>query len=227
MYLPPAFDDHRRPDIAAALRASGYGHLVTVAGTGGSAGDDDSAGHGAEPVPQATALPFLVDDELTVVKAHLARANPHWRAMDRQRGLLIVSVADGYVSPRWYPSKAEHGKVVPTWNYELIHLHGRLRVDDRPEARREVVTELTDRHEASVDDGGLPWAVDDAPDDFIERQLRAIVAIRLEIDRIEAKRKLSQNRPEADRQGVIDALATSTDPGDQQLVARMVLDDEQ
>ncbi len=221
MYLPSAFRHQDRAGILAALRAAGFGHLVTVP----AHENRPSAETTGEAEPDATALPFLVDDELTVVRAHLARANRHWRGLDGRRGLLIVPVADTYISPRWYPSKAEHGRVVPTWNYELIHLRGRLRVDDTPEGKLALVRDLTDHHEAAIDGTDRPWSVDDAPPGFVDAQLRAIVAVHLDIDGIEAKRKLSQNRPEPDRRGVIDALSASPRVRDRQVGARM-LDDQ-
>ena len=133
---------------------------------------------------------------------------------------MLFPITDGYVSPSSYPSKAEHGKVVPTWNYEVVHVHGAVQIHDDPEWLREVVVDLTDRHEAarSVEP---PWAVTDAPGDFIDRQLRAIVGIEVQIESIEGKRKLSQNRSEADRLGAAAALASSPRLGDQAVAEAM------
>ncbi len=197
MYQPPAFLVDDPTTILGSLRRAGFGHLVTV-------GDD--------AVPEASALPFLVDDEVTTVRAHLARANRHWRSIDGAGALLIVPGVDAYVSPRWYPSKATDPKVVPTWNYELVHLRGTVRVVDDGQGKLDIVRTLTDHHEALTGagpgpaGGGPAWAVSDAPDDFVERQLRAIVGIELSVESVEANWKLSQNRPEADRVGVRDAL---------------------
>jgi transcriptional regulator len=130
-------------------------------------------------------------------------------------------LADGYVSPSWYPSKAEHGKVVPTWNYELVHVHGTVRVHDDPAWVRLLVTDLTDRHESARYAPPDGWQVTDAPPDFIDAQLRAIVGVEVEISSIEAKRKLSQNRPDGDRTGVETALATSDRPGDSDVADAM------
>jgi transcriptional regulator len=118
--------------------------------------------------------------------------------------LLIVSPDDAYVSPGFYPSQARDPKVVPTWNYELVHVHGTLQARPDPRWLEALVRELTVRHEAPMD---APWAVDDAPPDFIERMLRAIVGIELEVSRVEAKRKLSQNRSAEDVAGVVTGLA--------------------
>ncbi len=156
---------------------------------------------------KATSIPFLVDGDAGLVVGHLARANDHWQSLDGANALLIATPSDGYVSPSWYPSKPESGgKVVPTWNYEAIHVHGRTRVHEDPEWLLDVVTRLTDHHEASRTDGGEPWAISDAPPEFIQAQLRAIIGVSLTIDRIEAKQKLSGNRPVEDQAGVLEGL---------------------
>ena len=124
---------------------------------------------------ESTALPFVVDDELTELRAHLARANRHWEQLDGQVALMIVAGPDAYISPRWYPSKAQHGRVVPTWNYEVIHLHGTVEINDDPSWKRALVTDLTDHNELQVGDRerSETWSVSDAPDDFIDAQLKA------------------------------------------------------
>lgn len=192
-------------DILAALRQISFGHLVT---------------HTGDVVPgiafMSTPLPFVIDDELSSVRAHFARANHHWRQIDHTDALLIVAHADAYISPRWYPSKAEHGKVVPTWNYEVIHLHGSAEIHDEAEWKLELVNDLTDHNEAlvGVSDGGVPWEVSDAPSDFIDAQLKAIVGVELTVTSIDGKRKLSQNKPEHDRSGATEGLARTGRPGD-------------
>ncbi|MGI9616097.1 MAG: FMN-binding negative transcriptional regulator, partial [Acidimicrobiales bacterium] len=172
---------------------------------------------------QATALPFLVDDGLSIVRAHVARANPQWRTAADATALLIVPVSDAYISPRWYPSKREHGRVVPTWNYEVVHLHGTIEVHDDEAWLRRLVSDLTDHNEQQVteDDGTPAWHVDDAPLDFIDKQLRAIVGLELHVSRIEAKQKLSQNRDEPDRQGAAGGLGASNRRHDRQTSAAM------
>lgn len=237
MYLPEAFAVEDRAEILEVLRVAGLGHFVTTSA-------DDQSGL------TATALPFVVDDHLTTLRAHFSRANRHWRSVDGAAALVIVPIVDAYVSPRWYPGKQEHGKVVPTWNYELVHLHGRLQVRDEPVETLAIVNALTDQHEArlsgqmstrtearhradldstdsaetdldSTDSDRAPSAVADAPDDFIANQLKAIVGVELHIDRIEAKRKLSQNRAAEDRLGAMTGLSSSTAPRDQATASRM------
>ena len=132
--------------------------------------------------------------------AHVARANPLWREADGQPVLLVFQGPQAYVSPSWYASKAEHGKVVPTWNYTMVQVHGRLRAIDDPAWVRAFVTRLTEVHEAGRP---LPWHVTDAPDDFIAATQRAIVGIEIEVTRVEGKFKLSQNRSAEDRTGVV------------------------
>jgi transcriptional regulator len=117
--------------------------------------------------------------------------------------LVIFKAADGYISPNWYPSKHETGREVPTWNYAVVHVHGRLRVTDDKAWLRQLLERLTDRHEA---DQPKPWHVSDAPEDHIEKMLQAIVGIEIAIDRIEGKFKLSQNHPDANRAGVVRGL---------------------
>ncbi len=166
----------------------------------------------------ATLLPMLYDAEAGSLLGHVARNNPHWRAGSGE-SLAIVRGPDAYVSPRFYASKAEHGRVVPTWNYLTAHVYGRLVVHDDVEWLRSLVTRLTVRHEAPAAE---PWAVTDAPADYVEGQLRAIVGVELVIDRIEAKSKLSQNRSEADQDGVVAGLAAGT-PGDRAVAERMAV----
>jgi len=123
--------------------------------------------------------------------------------------LVVVTGAEAYVSPAWYASKVEHGRVVPTWNYVTAHVHGVVTVHDDPAWVADLVRELTDRHEAGL---AAPWSVDDAPPRFFAGQLRAIVGVEVAIGRIEAKFKLSQNRPSADVDGVIAGLRAAGDP---------------
>ena len=151
----------------------------------------------------ATMLPFFYDAERHTLRGHLARNNDHWRTADGATALVIVRGPDAYISPSWYATKAEHGRVVPTWNYVTAHVHGVVTVHDDPDWVAELVRELTDRHEAGRP---APWSVDDAPPKFFAGQLRAIVGVELVISRIEAKVKMSQNRPPADIDGVITGL---------------------
>lgn len=190
VYTPSHFDEPDRSVALELVRSSGFGHLVRHTGDG----------------LLSTPLPIVVDDELGSVRAHVARANPIWRAGEGP-GLLIVALADAYISPSWYPSKAEHGKVVPTWNYEVVHLHGELIVHDDSSWVGDQIGALTDHNEADLPS---PWAVTDAPPDFIAKQQRAIVGLELVVERVEAKRKLSQNRTKQDHDGVVAGLGTRT-----------------
>jgi transcriptional regulator len=151
----------------------------------------------------ATMLPFIHDAERGALLGHVARNNDQWRLESLGEALVIVRGPDAYITPRWYASKAEHGRVVPTWNYMTAHVYGNLVVHDDPVWTEGLVRRLTSHHEAEVDH---PWTVDDAPEQFIAGQLRAIVGVEVEITRIEAKFKLSQNRTAADVAGVIEGL---------------------
>lgn len=152
----------------------------------------------------ATFLPVLYDPsagEHGAILAHVARNNDQWREPAAGESLFILHGPDAYVSPSWYPSKREHGRAVPTWNYLTAHVYGRLVVHDDPAWVESMVRGLTERHERGREPS---WSVDDAPPKFIAGQLRAIVGLELVISRIEAKAKMSQNRPEADRAGVVE-----------------------
>ena len=165
----------------------GAGELVTVA---------------EEGYLQATLLPVIWTGDR--VLAHMARANPHWSQItDGAPALLICDGAQAYISPSWYPSKAEHGKVVPTWNYQSVQIRGRIHVHHDPEWLRAQVSALTDHHEHHRDH---PWHVTDAPDTFIDSQLRGIVGIEIDVEHVDGKAKLSQNKNEADEAGVITGL---------------------
>jgi transcriptional regulator len=189
MYIPA----HFAPDAALVddlLRNHGAADLVTV----------------TEQGLVATMLPFIYVPGAGpngALHGHLARNNDQWKRLAAGESLAIVRGPDAYITPGWYAAKAEHGRVVPTWNYVTAHVYGRLVVHDDPVWTEDLVRRLTGKHEAYRDH---PWSVDDAPRAFIEGQLRAIVGIELEITRIEAKAKLSQNRPAADVEGVIAGL---------------------
>jgi len=189
MYIPRfnVMDDPA--DIRAFVESIGSAEVVTV-------GDDGT--------PVATLLPILWSADGGTVIAHVARANPHWRQIeDGSRFLAIVAGPQAYISPSWYAAKAEHGRVVPTWNYSAVHLIGTVRVHDDPAWVREAVTSLTDHHEQPREQ---PWAVTDAPETYVEKNLKAIVGLEMLVERVEAKAKLSQNRSDADRAGVVAGL---------------------
>jgi transcriptional regulator len=194
MYVPAAFAMSDE-DVRALLAGHGAADLVT------------STSHGL----LATMLPFVFDPdagEHGALLGHVARNNPQWRETAAGESLVIVRGPDAYVSPSWYASKAEHGRVVPTWNYVTAHVYGRLVVHDDVQWLEALVRRLTERHEAGM---ARPWSVDDAPPAYVAGQLRAIVGVELRITRIEAKAKLSQNRPAADVDGVVAGLAARGD----------------
>jgi len=193
MYVPAHFQ--ATPEqLQAMLADPGLVELVTPA----------PDGLVATPLPMLY-LPGTDPADPGVLQGHVARNNPHWRAATAATGesLAILRGPDAYVSPSWYPSKAEHGRAVPTWNYLTVHLHGRLVVHESVDWLRDLVTRLTAMHEATV---GSSWQPTDAPAAYLDGQLRAIVGIELLISRIEAKAKLSQNRSAADQASVISAL---------------------
>lgn len=171
------------------------------------------ADHGAADLVTATAdgllattLPFVFDPDAGphgALLGHLARNNDQWRIPVLGEALAILRGPDAYVSPSWYAAKAEHGRVVPTWNYVVVHAYGELVVHDDPAWVGALVRRLTDRHEGRR---AAPWSVDDAPAAFVAGQLRAIVGVELRITRLEAKWKLSQNRSDADLDGVVAGL---------------------
>ena len=213
MYIPA----HFAPDAALVdelLHNHGAADLVTV----------------TEQGLVATMLPFIYvppgeastggprsAGQHGALHGHLARNNDQWKLSAAGESLAIVRGPDAYISPGWYASKVEHGRVVPTWNYVTAHVYGRLVVHDDPVWTEDLVRRLTGKHEAHRDH---PWSVDDAPRAFIEGQLRAIVGIELEITRIEAKAKLSQNRPPADVEGVIAGLRERGDKASADAVER-------
>lgn len=202
MYVPHfnAVDDELQ--IRAFVRAANVAQWVTV--------DADGS-------PLATLLPVIwAGDRLLT---HLARANPQWQSIrPGSTGLAIVSGPDAYISPGWYAAKAEHGRVVPTWNYTAVHLTGPMTVHHDPEWLLGMVSALTDRYES---DRSAPWAVSDAPERYLAGQLKAIVGIELQVQRIEGKAKLSQNRSEADRAGVIAGLRAEDDRGAEMVAEAM------
>jgi transcriptional regulator len=174
-----------------------------------------TTGGGGEPL--ATLLPILWRADTVV--AHMARANPHWREIPpRTPALLIVTGPDAYVSPSWYAAKREHGRVVPTWNYSAVHLRGPAEVHEDPAWLREAVTELTDVHEGRRQE---PWQVTDAPEAYVEGQLRGIVGIEVRVTAVAGKAKLSQNRSEADVRGVVSGLRAEGRPQEQDVATAM------
>jgi transcriptional regulator len=191
MYVPAHFREDRAEILHDAIRRIGLATLVT---------------QGADGV-EANHLPMLLEDG--VLRGHFARANPVWKNLKPEAEALAIFLgAHAYVSPNWYPSKVETGKAVPTWNYITVHARGRLTLREDPAWLRTHVSALSHVHEAGR---ARPWSVTDAPGDYIESMLRAIVGFELSVTRLEGKWKLSQNRGAADQEGVRDALARNGD----------------
>ena len=168
----------------------------------------------------ATMLPFIYVPEAGehgALHGHVARNNTQWKLPALGDSLVIVRGPDAYISPSWYASKAEHGRVVPTWNYVTAHVYGALIVHDDAAWTEDLVRRLTAKHEAR---SAHPWSVNDAPPEYIAGQLRAIVGVELLISRVEAKAKLSQNRPPADVDGVVDGLRERGDAASADAVER-------
>lgn len=204
MYLPKHFkaDPAHAQEVLAGIRV---GDLVISTAEG----------------LYATFLPLIYDEsvgERGALLGHVARKNKHWRLDAVGESMVIVHGADAYITPNWYASKREHGRVVPTWNYVTAHIYGQLVIHDDAVWLEAFVRRLTDRHESEREQ---PWAVDDAPRDYTEGQLRGIVGLEVKISRVEVKAKLGQNRSSQDIDGVItglrergdDALAQITDRG--------------
>jgi transcriptional regulator len=202
MYVPAHFAVDDADALIARLSRRWAGVLVTM--------DADGA-------PFGTHLPILWDGENKVALGHIARANPQWK-FPATRGLIVLSGPEAYVTPSWYPSKAEHGKTVPTWNYEAVHLSGRVEWFDEPAWLEAAVRDLSAFHEH---DRPQPWAMGDAPRTYIDAMLRGIVGVTLHVDRIEAKRKLSQNKSAADFNGVAAGLAASGDSMAEEVATQM------
>lgn len=191
MYLSKDFKEERVPVLHEAIRQTRLGTLVTL---------------GADGI-EASHVPMLVDPEpqpFGTLKGHVARANPQWRRAAREVPALAIFLGpDAYITPAWYETKRRNGKVVPTWNYVAIHAYGPLTFYEDADRLLALVTQLTETHEAGRDQ---PWAVSDAPKDFIAGMLKAIVGFELPIARLEGKWKMSQNREMKDRAGVVRGL---------------------
>jgi transcriptional regulator len=197
MYNPAHFQETRVPVLHELIRRHPLATLVTLGPDG----------------LMANHIPMEIDTEpapFGTLRGHVARANPVWRVSAREvEALVIFSGPDGYVTPSWYLTKEESGRVVPTWNYAVVHAHGPLRAIEDMGWLRDFVSRLTDRHES---ERAAPWKVTDAPADFIERQLGGIVGLEIPVRRLEGKWKVSQNRPAPDRAGVVAGFRERGDP---------------
>lgn len=203
MYIPALFKDDDLESIRETIRNARLANLVTATTDG----------------PVATPLPLFLDASeggQGTLYGHIAKANPQWRLPPLGEALAIFTGPEAYVTPSWYATKQETGKVVPTWNYVAVHAYGPVEFFQEPERLLDVVTRLTRKHEGAR---AKPWAVSDAPADFIAAQLRGIVGVRIPVRRFEGKRKMSQNRPEADRVGVVAGLAASENPRDREVAS--------
>jgi transcriptional regulator len=190
MYTPPAFREKDQAEIIDIMRSARLPILVTM-------GEELFATHlplihDPEPAPQGRLI------------GHVAKANPHWRNFNSaHQALAIFQAHDAYISPSWYATKQETGRVVPTWNYQAVHAYGRLEIIEDARTLYQIVARLTDRHEANRDH---PWHIQDAPADYIQAQLKGIIGIVMTIETLIGKQKLSQNRNAADRAGVVKGL---------------------
>lgn len=197
MYNPPHFQEQRPEVLHQLIREHSLAALVTL----GS--DGLIANH----------VPLILDPRagpLGTLRGHLSRVNPQWRdSLPEVPALAIFQGASAYITPSWYPSKEESGKVVPTYNYMVVHAHGPLQTYDDPRLLERNVRDLTELHEARF---AAPWSVDDAPAEYVKGLLKGIVGIEIPIARLEGKWKISQNRPTEDQQGAVDGLRQAGDP---------------
>jgi transcriptional regulator len=190
MYLPKHFEQTERAALVALMRERPLATLVIATPDG--------------PTADLIPLEFVADaGPHGTLRGHVARANPLWRHAGAQ-ALAVFTGPEAYISPGWYPSKQEHGKVVPTWNYTMVQARGTLRAVDDAQWLRDFVGRLTERHEATQ---AQPWSVDDAPADYVQQLLRAIVGIEIALTSLVGKWKVSQNRSAAERAGVARGLA--------------------
>lgn len=187
MYMPPHTSVEDRDAIEEFVRRMSLASLISV---------------GPDGAPDATTLPILWSGDRVI--AHIARSNPQTeRLVTGATVLAVVRGPDAYITPSWYASKAEHGRVVPTWNYTEVQLRGVLTVHDDPDWVLDAVTELTNHHESQRDS---PWAVTDAPEKFVRTRLKSIVGLELAVTDVAAKAKVSRDKPEADQAGVLENL---------------------
>lgn len=202
MYLPKHFEQYDRVVLAEAMHAHPLATLIVTTTEG----------------PTADLVPLVLHPQIGqhgTLRGHVARANPLWRATGTT-ALAVFQGPQAYVSPNWYPSKREHGKVVPTWNYTMVQARGTLQaIEDAPWVHA-LVTQLTDRHESSR---AAPWAVNDAPADYVQQMLCAIVGIEITLTSLVGKWKVSQNRSPTDRAGVAVGLAASAHEDERAMAA--------
>jgi transcriptional regulator len=188
MYLPQHFKEERPEVLHALMRSHPLAALIT---------------HGPRGI-EANHIPLLADAHKDLLRGHLSRANSQWQGLEPgTEAMAIFQGPDAYVSPNWYPTKQEHGRVVPTWNYAVVHVWGELTVYDEPDRLLAFLEQLTAEHEATE---AQPWKPSDAPSSYIEGLLRAVVGIEIRVTRVEGKWKMSQNQPPANREGAAEAF---------------------
>lgn len=205
MYTPASFVEDRVDVLHALMRAHPFA-VVVISGPDG---------------PEATHVPVVLHSDEGphgVLRFHFARANEQWKRMQDSAILAIFHGPEHYISPSWYPSKQEHGKVVPTWNYVAVHVRGRATVFHATDKLLEHLRALVDQNESSFE---APWSIDDAPKQYVEGMSKGIVGVEVSIETIEGKWKLNQNRSLADRQGVIAGLATLHSPAADEMARLM------
>ncbi len=208
MYVPEAFQEDDSDRLHAMMREAKLSNFVTATAEG----------------LMATPLPLFLDSsegKHGILYGHLAKANPQWHTTPLGEALAIFTGPNAYVTPSWYPSKRDHGKVVPTWNYAAVHAYGFAEFFEDEDRLLKVVTHLTNLYEQPRAE---PWAVTDAPEPFIKAQLKGIIGIRMPIVRIEGKCKMSQNRDALDRAGVAKGLTESNCPMDRVVADLIPLD---
>ncbi len=203
MYIPQQFREERRDVLVTAMRDIQFAAIVTP-------GPDGLC---------ATHAPVVVREEgdRLLLEFHVARGNPHWQLAGAQ-SMVIFQGPQAYIHPGWYASKAEHGRVVPTWTYVMVHAHGRLETIETPAELLAHLVALTDRNEAGRT---VPWAVSDAPEKYIDGMTRAIVGLRVTVERLEGSWKLNQHKSDGDRRGVQSGLATEADENSQSISTLM------
>jgi len=195
MYLPTHFEEHRAGEVQRVIREHPLGALITQGPNG----------------LDANHIPFELDEtsgQHGTLRAHVARANPMWREVPAEGAgvLVIFQASEAYISPNWYPSKPEHHRHVPTWNYQVVHAHGRLRVMDEERFVRSLLARLTREYEQRSQQV-KPWKMGDSAPDFITSMLQAVVGIEIDITRLVGKSKLGQNREARDRLGAAAGVA--------------------
>ena len=206
MYNPAPFEESRVPVLQTFMERHPFATVV-------------AAVSGAVDALHVPLLVHPAAGPLGGLRGHIAKANRLWRELaDGSEVLAVFRGADGYISPAWYPEKREHGRVVPTWDYEVVHARGNIHWIQDPAMLRALVSALTDQHEAGRSNA---WSLNDAPEDYVAGMLKAIVGFEVQITGLTGKMKLSQNRSEADRAGVVSGLAESADPRSSELAAQV------